>query len=293
MVCGELSGALSAGAEDYWIINCGSIRPHCYILDLIAELWQNGDADADEHRRRYVGTYFGGDERIADLLRDFSEHTLQYGPHADEKAGEEIYHYPVRQLAAAWMCGETEQPLDELIWLCDEKPFPEQLEDYHALVVRALDSWGPYLERCVEVPPEPRFYDSIALQAIIHHSGALGASLFCESHNAACGGNLPRAFVLAWRAKEAYKQALDGFAKAEHGVWKGYYDNDCLTDVRLTVEILEKLMAWLRVQGEGADAHLWHRQYLMSEKDRRIVLILYTRRPLSDDMLAKELSKVL
>jgi hypothetical protein len=139
-----------------------------------------------------------------------------------------------------------------------------------------------------------RFYDNIQLQAEIHYTGALGASLFCESYASASGsGDYARAFVLAWMSKEAFKKALEGFRQAEHGIWGGYYRNDCLTDVALTVQFLEKLQGWLRIKGEGANFHMWHRKYLMEEKDRRIAMILYTNTPLSDDELAARLCKQL
>jgi hypothetical protein len=299
MVCRELSGVLEAGAEDYWIINSGSIRPHCYILDLIAELWTKGNADANDHRLRFAGTYFDGDRGIAELLGRFSEHTVQYGVHEDEKAGEELFHYPVRQMAAAWMRGELNEPLDSLIWLCGEKPLSQQINDYHMLARKARESWEAYLDECGRIFQTlngmlaQRFYDHIMLQAEIHYTGASGASLFCESYIAAMQENYPKAFVLAWKAGKTYKLAIDGFEKSEHGIWKGYYSNDCLTDVRLTVDILGKLHGWLRVLGEGSDFHMWYRRFFMDERDRRVALILCTLRPPSDDVLANELSNVI
>lgn len=101
MVSGELGAAFAAGARDYLLVNCGSLRPHGYVLDCIASLWRTGLLDPPAHLAGFVDTYYGGSAAIAALLRDFSAHTLPYGPNADERAGEEIYHYPVRHGCAA------------------------------------------------------------------------------------------------------------------------------------------------------------------------------------------------
>jgi len=297
MVYSELSGAISAGADDYLLVNCGSVRPHCYILDLTAELWKNPDTSVVNHMQKFADAYFNGNRQIADLLFDFSNHTIQYGSYSDEKAGEQIYHYPVRQIAAAWMRGDIVEPLNSLIWLCDDKPFEQQVKQYYELTRKAQKSWKPYVDRCAGVSEnlseelKQRFYDNIQLQAEIHYTGACGAMLFCESFIAAEQEDYLKAFILAWKAKETYAQAIDGFERAEHGIWSGYYDNDCLTDIRLTVEVLEKLQGWLRIKGEGADAGLWYRSFLMDEKDRGICLLMYKHRPLPDDVLAYKLSE--
>lgn len=44
-VCEELTNALRHGVDDYWLINCSNVKPHAYLLDYIAQLWQNGTAD--------------------------------------------------------------------------------------------------------------------------------------------------------------------------------------------------------------------------------------------------------
>lgn len=163
----------------------------------------------------------------------------------------------------------------------------------------AQGSWAAYLDACRRTSATlcgalaQRFDDHILLQAEIHHTGACGAALFCDAYSAFRDGDIVRAFCAAFLAKEAFARALDGFARSEHGVWKGFYDNDCLTDVRLTVEYLKRLMGWLRTVGEGDDAHRWERSLLTPPEDRRVAMILFTERPLPDDVLARRLSVAL
>lgn len=36
----ELNEVLRHGANDFWLINCSNIKPHVYMLDLVAEMWK-------------------------------------------------------------------------------------------------------------------------------------------------------------------------------------------------------------------------------------------------------------
>lgn len=55
-VCEELTNALRHGVDDYWLINCSNVKPHAYLLDYIAQLWQNGTADPEGHCIAYALT---------------------------------------------------------------------------------------------------------------------------------------------------------------------------------------------------------------------------------------------
>ncbi len=45
-VVNELNEVFEKGADDYWMINCSNIKPHAYILDLIARIWRDGTKGA-------------------------------------------------------------------------------------------------------------------------------------------------------------------------------------------------------------------------------------------------------
>lgn len=47
VICEELTNALRHGVDDYWLINCSNVKPHAYLLDCIAQLWQSGTADPE------------------------------------------------------------------------------------------------------------------------------------------------------------------------------------------------------------------------------------------------------
>jgi hypothetical protein len=264
MVRDELKKAIAAGACEYLLVNCGNIRPHVHVLDLLAQIWIGKETETDK------------------LFEEYGESTIQYGEHPDEKAGEQFYHHPARELAAAWMQGKA--TVESLNWLCIGS-FDDQFAHYETLLEKGLPHLKAYAPKCKDTGSQ------LWLQARIHMFGAEGALWLCRAFRAFKAGDTPCAFCCAWRAKQSYTQTLADFAACEHGVWNGFYDNECLTDIRLSVTFMETLMAWLRLLGEGADRQLWHRLYLMDKADRGVMLVTNFYRPLPDDELAERITK--
>lgn len=81
--------------------------------------------------------------------------------------------------------------------------------------------------------------------------------------------------------------------QAEHGHWQGYYYNDCLTNVKLTVYCCDTLRRYIRMLGDGPSFHSWERNYLYDAGDQKIVLLTNTNNHLSDDELYLKLKNKL
>lgn len=299
LVAKELEEAYQAGAKDYLIVNCGNIRPHTYFLEMLSAFWRNGCLDLCIHNQKYANQYFGNEMQVISLLREYSRHTICYAPHPDERAGEQIYHHPVRQMLAAWMSDKKDISVESLIWLCGNNPLSVQVKHFYSMIKPALAPWDDYLRSCIELKEflpfaiRNRFQTVVEVQAIIHKSGCEGAKLFCESFFAMQEGQQAKAYCLAWLAMCSYQQGVDAFNLGQNGIWNGFYDNDCLTDIRLTVSMLKDLVAWLRINGEGENAHWWTREYLMPPDEKGVVLLTNVTRPLTDEELAIALTKAL
>ncbi|MDR1278509.1 MAG: glycosyl hydrolase 115 family protein [Treponema sp.] len=295
----ELGRALGAGADAYWIINCGSVRPHVYALDLVSRLWRQGTINTVEWRKSYAGTYYGENnaESVAALFEEYALCTAKYGPNDDDRAGEELWHYPVRELLCKWIAGATVNGLESLIWLAGDLPFYDQAERLEQLAAETFPKWDRLCGKCAalrgKLDPEYKkfFDDSIFLQARLHRSGALGAAIFCESLNSYRAGDMVTAFRGADKARNIYHEGVKALMDAEHGKWAGYYDGDCLTDIRLTVSCMDALVSWLRICGDGPDFHGWEQSFLVPAGEKLVKLLLYKKRPLDNICLANCLEK--
>lgn len=289
---GELSAAFAAGADEFLIVNCGSLKPHLYPLDLIRVLWRDGKTDAPAHRMEYSERYYGSHAgQVSRCLEQFTRATIQYGPHDDERAGEQLCHHPVRELLCAWISGNTGKSLDSLRWLTGDVGYANQVNCLSSLCKEAAPGWESLHGRCMRVLGETRgpdkalFADSLMLQVKLHLSGLRGAISFCESYAAYAAGDAAGAFLAAARAETEYSKGVAALDAASHGKWRGFYDNDCLTNVRLTRDCLGALTGFLRVVGDGPSFHKWEKEYLSTKADRNVELLSCTGLHLSDSQM--------
>jgi hypothetical protein len=235
---------------------------------------------------------------VAALFEEYALCTAQYGPNEDDRAGEELWHYPVRELLCKWMSGDKVNGLESLIWLTGNLPFYDQAKGLENLAAENFPKWDRLCERCAALRRQldreyiQIFDDSIFLQVRLQRSGSLGTALFCESLRSYRAGDMVNAFRLASKSRDIYQEGVKALLDAEHGKWAGYYDGDCLTDIRLTVFCVDTLVSWLRVCGDGR-FHTWERDFLAPAGEKAIKLLLNKKRPLDNGMLAEGLEKVM
>jgi hypothetical protein len=297
----ELEKSLDAGAGEYWMINSGSVKPHVHTLALVSELWQAGHTDVAAWRLRYAKTYFGEQkaEVIAGLFAEYALSTAKYGSNEDDRAGEQIWHHPVRELLCRWVAGDAERCVNSLCWLTGNLSFPDQIQKLEAICRESLPRWEAFCAQCAALLPamdehsRRLFNDSLYLQGKLQRDGAAGALAFCESFYDWNAGNIAQAFVLAEKSRSCYDRSAGTLVEAEHDGWAGYYQGDCLTDVRLTASCLEALVAYLRIAGDGPDFHRWERNFLMPAGERKVMLLSSKQRAMDNSTLAEALAPAL
>ncbi len=298
-VKGELLKTLEHGCRDYWIINCSNVKPHVYYLDLISELWRDGDVDVNEHRLAFGERYYGkaNAERIAECLREYHAHAVSYGSHEDDHAGEQFATHVGRMLISAYMKGIRKASKD-LLWMAESESLRGQILWYQKASRAGEHGYRQYLDLCKKIDAEMEgdaerrlFRDSLMLQAQILYHCFSGASSICESLLAALAGEYKKAFFYAGRAAEEYLAADGAMRAREHGKWEGFYANECLADIKQSAWVLRGYMSYVRNLDEGPDFHEWQRELTYSEEDRRVMLILMTENHLPDEEIYRLMKK--
>ena len=287
----ELKEVLKRGMNDYWLINCSNIKPHVYFLDLIARLWENGDADVPEHRMEYMRKYYGeaDAERVAGAFARYPAYAQRYGEHEDDHAGEQFSNHVARILISQYM-RDREKRAGELLWATKAKSLKEQILWYEKLCAQAKENYGAYLLECERTDAEiaepharELFRDSLMLQVRIHFHCFTGAWYVCESLLSALETDYQKAFYNAGKAREHYLRADQSMRDREHGKWNGFYANECLADMKQTAWVLEGLMSYVRNLEDGPHYYKWQREYLYSEEDRRVMLVMNMENHLRDE----------
>lgn len=300
LVVEEIIEAFNAGADQYLLLNCGNIRPHVYFLDIVKQLWNKGLIDIDEHVNKFCRRYFSTSwESIKVCCERFFDNTIQYGIHADDKAGDEFYHHPSRSLIGHLMRGETAETANDLIWATGNCTFIEQVRWFYQKVQPAIAEWEKYRALCMETVKNLRgnekifFMDFLIFQTDIHLSGCKGLISLCQSIFAFLEGKFPLAFIYASQGIWSYTEGLHAMKSAEHGKWENFFRADWLTNIKSTIYSLDALRKYIRMHGDNPDYFLWYKEFIMPENEKKIYLENTHRNPLSDDELAKKLIKKL
>lgn len=296
-VAQELGRVVDRGATAYWIINAGSIKPHVYILDLISAIWRAGAVDVQAHARQYAQAYYGS-EAVGRLLTGYAEHSLRYGPHQDDLAGDQFYHFPLRSMAHHLLRGEGERPVRSLAWVSGGASLFEQAKALGACARAGIAGWEAYLAECGAVaatlaePGAQLLSDTLMLAATIHLTGCQGLSDFGLAMESLQAGDAVRAFLYVHRALLAHRRGLAAQRAAEHGRFAHFYRNDCFTSIKLTVQVLEAARGWLRVCYDGENAYDWERAWLLPVEATRVVMLTHRTNQLTDEALAEALMRV-
>lgn len=289
----ELEHVLEIGMNDYWIINCSNVKPHVFYLDFIAQLWQDGKVDPEKQMKGYVERYYGRKnvQKIEDCMRDYWKYAPMFGTQEDEHAGEQFSNHMTRVLVCQYMKDEN-QRAEYMLWASDASSLREQVQWYQNISKKAVEGYARYVRECEETALQIEdqdarrlFRDSLLMQVRLHYNCYKGAYDACEAILLAMDKEYQKAFYFAGRARKSFLDANEEMRKREHGKWKEFYANDCFTDVKQTAWVLEGMMSYVRNLGDGPHYYFWQRDFLYSEEDKRVMLLLNLENHLRDEEL--------
>lgn len=272
----ELNAVMEKNASDYWLINCSNVRPHVYFLDAVRKKWYGEEISDQSHSAEFAGEYFGGSADIAKAYRDYHKAMIKYGSEEDEHVGEQFCTENVRLLIHSIFNGRTEGT-PGLRWLMGEQlPLDEQIEKFGDYFRKNLDNITGYCAECANIsealkPEEkPLFNSTLFMNAAVHYYCTIGAVLFADGYKSYGEGDFKRAFMLWGDSAVYFKTADANMRLSEYGVWKGFYFNDCFSDVKHTAYMVEKLMGLARERGDNARHDKWYRDAVYTKEDAKV-----------------------
>ncbi|MFA9557868.1 glycosyl hydrolase 115 family protein [Evansella sp. AB-rgal1] len=294
----EVTKALNAGTDDYVLVNSGNIRQHVYTLDILSQLWNEGNINNKIHLDQFVQRMFSSrHEKVAELYNKYFEASIPYGDNEDERAGEQFYHHPARRIIGKWITGKTDETILPLTWATGYVNFEEQIRYFKEKCELGIEQWSELKSQCLELMEElvgeekTRFYDQLVFPIELHESGSKGFVDLCKAYNEFEKGNFPLAFVYASQSLWEYQKGVDAQKRTEHGKWKNFYRMDYLTNIQSTVDNVDTLRRFIRMHGDSPDFFQWYKQYIMPETEKYIYLENTHREVKSDDVLAKLLKE--
>ena len=294
LIAEELHKIAKVDAMEYVLINSGNIRPHIYYLNVLKEFWLNGEVDEQVVLKQMIKRFYHSHhDEIYELYMDYFEYAVPYGENDDDKAGDEFYHHPTRKLIGHWLKGKGEAPAEKLLWATGKIPFSEQLNYLKQICLQAIPNFDRWLEKYeklekeVDAETKNRLQDQLLFHIKLHETGAKGLLHVCLAYELYQQEEYARAFVKASDSLNYFEQSQEVLDRAEHGKWKHFFRADWLTNVKNTINHVDTLRKYIRMQGDNPDFFLWYKEYIMPETEKYIYLENTHRKTLSDDEIAQ------
>lgn len=283
----ELNAVIDNNGVDFWVINCSNIRPHAYFLDAIRKKWFGLDISGISHSRGFASDYGYPD---ADCFVKYAKAMTAYSSEEDEHAGEQFYTETARMLAHRIITDRT-QPVAGLFWLTGKTGLSEQIMHVKKICEGNIAALREYHSYCRQFAGNRLFDSTVLLQAKIHCLCADGLIHLCTACEKFLAADYKSAFLAAGDSAMLYKSADAAMRGSEYGVWKGFYANDCLADIKHSAYMAEKLMGFIREFGDNARHDKWYRETIYSPEDRNVFLLLVTDNHMTDDELYNAMKK--
>ena len=302
LIAGELEKVLQNGGGDVWIINASNIKPHTYMLNMIASMWRDGKIDFEKIAMDYLTEYYGGDnaEGVFDLYEEYWKIAVPYGPNWDDHAGEQYFNHVPRMLTTAFL-RDKEAPSEDLKWMHDGKTLKAQIEHFQSLCkpavarYKALNNKVERVALAAELRGEHEaaelIRDSIGVMVGIYKHSVKASSLVCDSLLAAYGKHYRHAFYNAGLAREEFMAGDQAMRSREHGKWSGFWRNDCLTDIKQSTWVMTQLMGYLRCVGDGPHYYQWKRDFTYPVWEKDLFVLMNMENHETDDEIFKAMKK--
>jgi hypothetical protein len=303
LVVGELERVIENGGDDVWIVNASNIKPHLYMLSMIASVWRDGTIDCERVAKDYLSDYYGAGnaDAVFNLYEDYWKVAVQYGPNWDDHAGEQYFNHVPRMLITQYM-KDGEAPAEDLRWMYDGGSLREQIRHFMDLCEPAAGRYRRLYDNVemTAIAAELRgqgdaaelIRDSIGVAAGIYSHCVAACVLVCRSLLEAQEGHYRHAFYHAGLAREEFTAGDQAMRSREHGKWAGYWHNDCLTDVKQSAWVCAQLMGYLRCIGDGPHYFQWKRDFTYPQWEKDVFVIMNMENHETDDEIFKAMKAV-
>ncbi|MFT4210831.1 MAG: glycosyl hydrolase 115 family protein [Microbacterium sp.] len=290
-IAAELEEVIDRGGDDVWVINASNIKPHVYLLNLMAAIWRDGHVDTERVCRDYVASYYGADaaDALFPAFEQYWQAAASFGPEWDNAAGELLFNFVPRILISQFLTDREAPSAELMLWLCAAPTLQEQVRFFASLcdpAVERYDALVKAVERAVldaDDHAAELIRDTLLLQARVYQRSIRGSSLVCQALLAAWEGDWRHAFYRAGLARDQFRAGDRELRDREHGKWRDFYREEALCGIKETAWVISALMGYLRVRGDGPYFYRWQREFTYTAQEKDVVIVLNLENRKDDD----------
>lgn len=270
LIANELNKAWKSGIRNTLILNVSNIKPHLVGIKLVSDFWNRGKADSKESLESFCKTYYGSSYLDAiSFYNEYSDASIKYGKHADNRAGDQYYTYPVRMLLTSWLKGEKSSK--EYFFVLKGS----LIKQMHHLKKEMEAAYSRYeaLNDKVSKCNNRLLRDNLLTHVKWYMNAAKANVCFVNAYDEFANKNYIDALLSLGESADSFLAASKVLRKWEKGKWTGFYSNEALTDTMNMVDLIKALMEYVLVIGDGPYLFTWQRKLTYSKEDRDVVLI--------------------
>lgn len=283
-VSGELGCALETGNDRFWTIQCSNIRPHVYFLDVIRKLWQGETLDDEVHAEAFVEEYFAeceDKEEIAALYVEYPQVMMRL-KESGKCVGESYYTENVRMFCHQILVDKN-SPAGGLCKIEQIGSLTAQIQEFQEVCRQQKEELEKLCVACTVTengsPQKALISATIGLHIKLHQTCRRAARVFARGYESLLEGDYERAFLRFGDSAVWFDKGVALLRGAEYGIWKDFYANDCVTDIKHTAYMVRKVMGLARELGDNPKHDAWYQKYCVPvEQDGKRTYIAETHK---------------
>lgn len=271
----ELSTALANGRDCFWAVQCSNVRPHIYFLDVVRKKWQGEELTEESQAEEFVCAYFGeceAKEEIEALYMEYPQVMMCLNEKEDH-VGELFYTENVR-LFCHQILVDKNSAVAGLCKLDEKSSLANQIHTFGEICCQQKEELEKLCLACTVtengLQQKSLLSATIGLHIKLHQTCRRAARCFARGYESLTEGDYERAFLRFGDSAVWFDKGDALLRGAEYGVWKNFYANDCITDIKHTAYMVRKVMGVLRELGDNAKHDDWYQKYCLPQEEQEV-----------------------
>jgi hypothetical protein len=293
---GELGQALEAGKDCFWAVKCSNVRPHVYYLDVIHKLWLGELPDDENHAETFANEYFAeceDKEEIAALYVEYPQVMMRQEENG--KGIGEMYYTENVRLFCHQILIDKNSPAKGLCKIEEIGALTAQIKEFGEICRQQKEELEKLCVACTVTENGSRqkalLSATIGLHIKLHQTCRRASRVFARGYESLLEGDYEKAFLLFGDSAVWFDKGDALLRGAEYGVWKNFYANDCITDIKHTAYMVRKVMGIARELGDNPKHDSWYQKYCLSAEEQEVKRICVAENHKTDFELYEAMKK--
>lgn len=272
----RLNQVLEEGKDGFWTVQCSNIRPHTYFLDVLHKRWQGEEVTEESQAEAFVSEYFAeceAKEEIEALYLEYPKVMMYPGAAKENPVGELFYTENVR-LFCHQLLVDKNSPAQGLCKLKETSSLTEQIRQFGEICKQHKEELEKLCLACTvtenSLQQKALLSATIGLHIKLHQTCRRAARCFAKGYESLLEGDYEKAFLRFGDSAVWFDKGDALLRGAEYGVWKDFYANDCITDIKHTAYMVRKIMGVVRELGDNSTHDAWYQKYCLPLEEQKV-----------------------